>query len=63
MSNSFISTLEKDFMAIGLWFALICAIAAILYGIFAIGWILAHAKGNEKCWQLLRQSNKGHCLP
>src|SRR5674476_1559938 len=35
-------------MSGGLGFALLCAIVAILYGIFSIKWIVGKATGNEK---------------
>jgi len=35
-------------MSGGLWFALICSIVAILYGVFSIKWILGKSAGNEK---------------
>ena len=35
-------------MASGLWFALICAVIAILYGAISIKWIMAQPTGNER---------------
>jgi K(+)-stimulated pyrophosphate-energized sodium pump len=35
-------------MSIGIWIALICAIIAILYGIFSAKWIMRQGKGDEK---------------
>ena len=35
-------------MAAGLWFALICAVAAIAYGIWQISWINAQPTGNDR---------------
>src|SRR4030067_1200760 len=35
-------------MSGGLVFALLCAIVAILYGVFSIKWILGKSAGNEK---------------
>ena len=35
-------------MSGGLGFALLCAIVAILYGVFSIKWILGKSAGNEK---------------
>ncbi len=35
-------------MSAGLWFALICAVAAIIYGVWQISWILAQPTGNDR---------------
>lgn len=35
-------------MSTGLWIAILCAVAGILYGVFSIRWILAQPTGNEK---------------
>jgi K(+)-stimulated pyrophosphate-energized sodium pump len=35
-------------MSAGLWFALICAVAAIVYGIWQISWIVAQPTGNDR---------------
>ena len=35
-------------MPIGIWIALACAVAAILYGAFSIRWIMAQPAGNER---------------
>jgi K(+)-stimulated pyrophosphate-energized sodium pump len=35
-------------MATGLWFALACAVIAILYGAISINWILAQPTGNDR---------------
>ena len=35
-------------MTPSLWFALVCALAALLYGIFSVKWILAQPDGNER---------------
>ena len=35
-------------MSAGLWFALICAVAAIIYGVWQIRWILAQPTGNDR---------------
>ncbi|HXC41295.1 MAG TPA: sodium/proton-translocating pyrophosphatase, partial [Burkholderiales bacterium] len=35
-------------MSAGLWFALICAVIAILYGVWQIGWINAQPTGNDR---------------
>ena len=35
-------------MSAGLWFALICAVAAIVYGIWQISWIIAQPTGNDR---------------
>ncbi|MGH8312713.1 MAG: sodium/proton-translocating pyrophosphatase, partial [Gammaproteobacteria bacterium] len=32
----------------GMWFAVICAIIGILYGVGAVGWILKLPTGNER---------------
>src|ERR1039458_7612602 len=41
-------SLGRGIMSGGLGFALLCAIVAILYGIFSIKWILGKPAGNEK---------------
>jgi K(+)-stimulated pyrophosphate-energized sodium pump len=35
-------------MSAGLWFALICAVIAIVYGVWQIGWINAQPTGNDR---------------
>ncbi len=35
-------------MSAGLWFALICAVAAIAYGVWQISWIIAQPTGNDR---------------
>jgi K(+)-stimulated pyrophosphate-energized sodium pump len=35
-------------MSAGLWFALICAVAAIVYGVWQISWINAQPTGNDR---------------
>ena len=35
-------------MTPSLWFALVCALAALLYGIFSVKWILAQPDGNDR---------------
>ena len=46
-------------MSAGLVFALICAIAAILYGVFSIKWILALPTGNDRMREIAAAVQEG----
>src|SRR5512140_353606 len=46
-------------MASGLVFALLCAIAAILYGVFSSQWILGKSAGSEKMQSIAAAIQEG----
>ena len=46
-------------MSSGLAFALICAIIAILYGVFSIQWILAKATGSDRMREIAAAIQEG----
>ena len=46
-------------MSIGLIFALLCAVIAILYGVFSIRWILAKATGSERMREIAAAVEEG----
>ncbi len=43
----------------GVWIALICAIVAILYGVFSTGWIMKQPTGNERMRQIALAVQEG----
>ena len=43
-------------MANGLWFALVCAIVALVYGAVSIKWILGQPAGNDRMREIARRS-------
>ena len=46
-------------MSGGLGFALLCAVVAILYGIFSIKWIVGKPSGNEKMREIAAAIQEG----
>ncbi len=46
-------------MSGGLWFALLCAVAAILYGVISIQWILGKSDGNERMREIAAAIQEG----
>jgi len=46
-------------MSSGLIFALACAVAALLYGIFSVQWILGKAEGNERMREIAQAVQEG----
>jgi K(+)-stimulated pyrophosphate-energized sodium pump len=46
-------------MSAGLIFALICAVAALGYGILSVKWILAHPQGNERMQEIAAAIQEG----
>ena len=46
-------------MSSGLIFALACAVAALLYGIFSVQWILGKAEGNERMREIAQAIQEG----
>jgi K(+)-stimulated pyrophosphate-energized sodium pump len=43
----------------GMWFALACAIIAILYGVFSTGWILKQPTGNDRMREIAQAIQEG----
>jgi K(+)-stimulated pyrophosphate-energized sodium pump len=43
----------------GMWFALACAIVAILYGVFSAGWIMKQPAGNERMREIAQAVQEG----
>ncbi|MGO8753699.1 MAG: sodium-translocating pyrophosphatase [Gallionellaceae bacterium] len=46
-------------MSGGLWFALVCAVAAILYGVISIQWILGRPSGNDRMREIAAAIQEG----
>ena len=46
-------------MISGLWFALLCAIAALAYGLFSVKWILDKPSGNERMQEIALAIQEG----
>ena len=46
-------------MSGGLWFALLCAVAAILYGVISIQWILGRPSGNDRMREIAAAIQEG----
>ena len=46
-------------MSGGLWFALLCAVAALLYGAFSIKWILGKSTGSERMQEIAAAVQEG----
>ena len=46
-------------MSGGVWFALVCAVIAILYGVVSINWILAQPEGNERMREIAGAVREG----
>ncbi|MBS0381676.1 MAG: sodium/proton-translocating pyrophosphatase, partial [Proteobacteria bacterium] len=43
----------------GVWFAIVCAIIAILYGVFSTGWIMKQPAGNDRMREIARAVQEG----
>jgi K(+)-stimulated pyrophosphate-energized sodium pump len=46
-------------MSGGVWFALACAVVAIVYGVISINWILAQPEGNERMREIANAVREG----
>ncbi|MBN8727843.1 MAG: sodium-translocating pyrophosphatase [Xanthomonadales bacterium] len=47
------------FQTYGLWIALICAVLAIVYGVWSIRWVLARPAGNERMQEIAAAIQEG----
>ena len=43
----------------GMWFAIVCAIVAILYGVFSTGWIMKQPAGNDRMREIAQAIQEG----
>jgi K(+)-stimulated pyrophosphate-energized sodium pump len=50
---------EEDSMAVGILFAIVCAVIGLIYGFISIGWILRQPEGNDRMREIAGAVRQG----